>query len=1043
MPRFNFPIPGRRSKVKQPLSPHPLPSPGVGPGPGQQPTSLTKAQRILGTSDINVDGGTWDVWSNSGISISISEDTESVAADEGRISTKNTTTTNSNNRRRQQQKKKERDDGREEREGRDGAESGVISRALDRRLTALGAGGEAASGDETDDASSTRRRGSSSTIASYYDKSKQPLSISQQTSSSAMAMGVPAIRPGTAAEGRREGKKKPARLDLSHLLPRVVNRSSPTDPPGAGGGGGGGRNRASVVGHETQPSQPPPMRQRVDPKQRNSVADMIGSALRRETRAEDASSRDAKENSAAKAAQSQAQANALHSLYSHYEQQLLFRGVLSPSQAEAGAGAGDAARSALSPSSSRGYLSPETAVSSSTARPESGELSTPCGGASGTETPDTAVLTPQQQQQPPTATFGQMSSKALAAAGLDCSASVSSRHTRTSKASRRTTQSGFDMDLKQNSVLSLSSDSDDDFFDTPSKSSVSIPPESPGDPPTSELPPLPTGARSSLAPARRGDARAAKMTAGTPLAATKRGNGIEPKTARAAKPAQTLAPPTVNPRTSSLATATAAAPTTATVKQNPPRGSSRLSASSNLTINTLNSSIASILTAGHPAGLSVHTSAQQKSKPKSRAGSGREAKNIAMVPTRPSHRHQSSAASVDFYLRSQRNSSAPSLEPSPVEEEEEEQKRGHPASSAPRTSADNNNNASSSLLSSQPKPLPPTRTTTIITTTTTTTEDSPSPSSSRYMAVTRQEELLLAALRLKRARMRESILAEYESCAAESSSSSAHRTGPAAALGVVSSGRVSRSGGGSSSTASHSHHHHHHHRGRSSTSNASAVTAVAPPGGHRHKPSSSSLSSRAKRRPASPSSRHDRTASPLSPLTAAFAAAAAAKGSSTLDEFDELLSAADEEDDITAAFPLPGRTSPLPVDEDWLAPLERVESSRAYRRAAAQRQAQQQQQPRDAAAGLSPPSRQHSRRQLVPPPMHDQQQQQRGCSSRSRSRAESSSSPARQPQPQTTVTVTPETQLYMPMPRMKAVRISAVGGTAPGGVEMGWWGDDG
>ncbi|KLU93010.1 hypothetical protein MAPG_11949, partial [Magnaporthiopsis poae ATCC 64411] len=118
MPRFNFPIPGRRSKVKQPLSPHPLPSPGSGPGQ-QQLTSLTKAQRILGTSDINVDGGTWDAWSNSGISISISEDTESMGADEARMPTKNTN-------RRRQQKQNERDE-REDREGRDGAESGVIS----------------------------------------------------------------------------------------------------------------------------------------------------------------------------------------------------------------------------------------------------------------------------------------------------------------------------------------------------------------------------------------------------------------------------------------------------------------------------------------------------------------------------------------------------------------------------------------------------------------------------------------------------------------------------------------------------------------------------------------------------------------------------------------------------------------------------------------------------------------------------------------------------------------------------------------------------
>ncbi|KAL8372478.1 hypothetical protein RB595_002011 [Gaeumannomyces hyphopodioides] len=1012
MPRFNFPIPGRRSKAKQPLSPA-LPSPG-GPGPRQQLTSLTKAQRILGTSDINVDGGAWDAWSNSGISISISEDTES-AADEGRT------------KRRQERSG-------QDREGRDETESGVIPRALDRRLTALGAGGEAASGDETDDLSSMRRRQSSSTIASYYDKSKQPLSISQQTSSSAMAMGVPTVQPGAAAER----KKKPARLDLSHMMPRLVNRSLQANLPG-----GGRASRASVMGHETfsdgrlsqqqpaqeQPSHPPPIRQRVEPKHRNSMADLIGTALRRDTRAEDAA-RSARE-SGAKAAQSQAQANALHNLYSHYEQQLVFRGMLSPPQAE------DAAKSPFSPSS-QGYLSPDTVASGSTARPESGDLSTPRDAASGTETPDTAVLTPQLAQPP--AGFGSMSSKALAAAGLgDCSASVSSRHTRTSKASKRTTLSGFDMDLKQNSVLSLSSDSDDDLFDTPSKSSASVPPESPGDPPTSELPPLPPGARSSMAPARR-DPRVAKM------AATRRGNGIDPK---AAKTAQALAPPTVNPRTSSLATATA----TTAVKQNLPRAPSRLSTTSNLTINTLSSSIASILSAGPPAGLSVHSSAQQKSK----ASSVRETKNIVMVPTRPTHRHQSSTASVDFYLRSQHNSSALSFEPPPGEEAEEHSE--HASSHTSRASAHADHT---------PQPKPPTRTTTTITTTTTTTEDTRpgTPSSSRYMAVTRQEELLLAALRLKRARMRESILAEYESSVSESRASSrAESRASPPALGV-SSGRISRATAGGGSTASHG-----HHRGRSGASNTSVLLSPRP--GHRHKLSSGSSSSQQPRRSAAspPSSGHDRPASPVSPLTAAFASAAAkgrrildsavaaaAPPRSILDEFDDLLDDAAAEHDITAAFPVPGRQSTLPAAaEDRLAPLERVGSSRAYRRAAAQRQAKRQQTqpaaPHD--AGLSPPSRQHSTRQLAPPvlahhqrersPQSDrsarsqqQQQQQRGRSSHSR--AESPSPDRHHSQPRATA---PEPPLYSPMPRMKAVRISAVGGTAPGGVEMGWWGDDG
>lgn len=68
--------------------------------------------------------------------------------------------------------------------------------------------------DNDSDAACTalRKSRSSSTLRSWYDKSKLPLSISQQTSS-AMAKGPPT------AASRDAGKKKPARLDLSSLVP--------------------------------------------------------------------------------------------------------------------------------------------------------------------------------------------------------------------------------------------------------------------------------------------------------------------------------------------------------------------------------------------------------------------------------------------------------------------------------------------------------------------------------------------------------------------------------------------------------------------------------------------------------------------------------------------------------------------------------------------------------------------------------------------------------------------------------------------------------
>ncbi|PHH82343.1 hypothetical protein CDD82_6317 [Ophiocordyceps australis] len=78
-----------------------------------------------------------------------------------------------------------------------------------------------------------RKSRSSSTITSWYDKSKLPLSISQQTSASAMAKGLPPSTNGNYTKAYlvlngadnmtsqfvKPKKKKPARLDLSSLVP--------------------------------------------------------------------------------------------------------------------------------------------------------------------------------------------------------------------------------------------------------------------------------------------------------------------------------------------------------------------------------------------------------------------------------------------------------------------------------------------------------------------------------------------------------------------------------------------------------------------------------------------------------------------------------------------------------------------------------------------------------------------------------------------------------------------------------------------------------
>ncbi|KZZ96713.1 hypothetical protein AAL_03942 [Moelleriella libera RCEF 2490] len=81
-----------------------------------------------------------------------------------------------------------------------------------------------------------RRSRSTSIIRSWYDKTKMPLSISQQTSSSAMAKGPP-IRAhpglGPVLEETMRTKKRPTRLDLSltHSKARVAPEMVPTSGP--------------------------------------------------------------------------------------------------------------------------------------------------------------------------------------------------------------------------------------------------------------------------------------------------------------------------------------------------------------------------------------------------------------------------------------------------------------------------------------------------------------------------------------------------------------------------------------------------------------------------------------------------------------------------------------------------------------------------------------------------------------------------------------------------------------------------------------------
>ncbi|KAI0451314.1 hypothetical protein F5B21DRAFT_487539 [Xylaria acuta] len=207
--KFRFPIPGRSSKKQE------VPTVSIS-------SPLSKAQRILGADGINTGsskltlhpGRSWDTGSTGGISISISESSASQATHDIGF---------------------EQEDGRrtlwEE-------ESAIIPRQIGSTRGSGQRGptmkrsafiSENGSHDNITSVSTRGRRLSSSTIDTHYDSARMPLAISQQTSSSAIAKGLPTKVnelldvDGTLAGTQTEKKKKrkPAGLDLSRLRPRV------------------------------------------------------------------------------------------------------------------------------------------------------------------------------------------------------------------------------------------------------------------------------------------------------------------------------------------------------------------------------------------------------------------------------------------------------------------------------------------------------------------------------------------------------------------------------------------------------------------------------------------------------------------------------------------------------------------------------------------------------------------------------------------------------------------------------------------------------
>ncbi|KAL2132219.1 hypothetical protein VTI74DRAFT_4075 [Chaetomium olivicolor] len=535
--------------------------------------------------------------------------------------------------------------------------------------------------DGATDASSLRRKQSSSTITSYYDKSKLPLSISQQTSNSAMAKGLPSKAHAildidgefTEAPQVKKARKKASRLDLSSLL----HRHRSTNHLHAES------HKVHLFGHDKLAKSPSMMSMASDqaPPPTLQWADRgLRKSLTKESLRQAPSPHGSLGQPGSGKQQPTKTSIDLYHLYDHYEQRTFADAMDREYQA---------IDSGLEPPS----------------QPPSHPLPIPGQPGKAYLSPFPNSVSGNHSKQPlaPSTTDIRLSSASTPSSPVpaDC-ASVSSRHTRTSKASKRTDRSLQEIDLLQNSVLALSSDSEDDY-ELSSKGSLAVPTLSDGRlSPTS--PHSPISQQSTVDSFDGGRSKPAKRASFAPTPQVFPGN--RPATSKA---------PKISPRTSSLSRKSSAKQVQALAHE-----------TSRLSIGTTSTDRTASQTSQCPVQLAC---APKKAPKKVRSESHFD------FPAPPSNRasrsasvsrvsdHPASPTSVDLYLQSDRSSVA--------------HDNGSIRSGTSLGSAANGRrgSATSSINDSN---------------------------SGRFMAVTRQEEMLLAALRMKRARMREDIIAEFE-----------------------------------------------------------------------------------------------------------------------------------------------------------------------------------------------------------------------------------------------------------------------------------------
>lgn len=445
--RLKFPLPHRRSKKQPSLEVQSISAP-----------MTNKAQKLLGSAEISIDSASptsppdhskiWDTRSAvsgvSGFSVTVSETTAAAPAS---VVAESTVAAGTNIRGKATWDQ----------------ESDIIPRGLGLIISSAA---RSHNQDITTDASSLRRRRSSSTIVSYYDKTKLPLSISQQTSSSLMAKGVPEKKAGPldmecprpAPAPPTMHRKKPSRLDLSSKLSRFSQK--------------GKENMNLVLGSDLFTRSPSLMSTSPALSSPSADSEPKSGRLRRKltkeslkghysgTRWSSFSSEPAQAEVKAPLRQRATETGNLNQLYEHYEQ-TSFRDTADYTEPNV--------VSENHPTESGPYPDTKAAVrkgsrQSASAAIPSPSLNKPRHHAS----PSFSSVAWRPAYSPdegcgPIAENPRVSatSSNLASPAGDYSASVSSRHTRTSRASK-TTESSANFDYNATSVLSLSSDSEDD-----------------------------------------------------------------------------------------------------------------------------------------------------------------------------------------------------------------------------------------------------------------------------------------------------------------------------------------------------------------------------------------------------------------------------------------------------------------------------------------------------------------------------------------------------------------------------------------------------